>query len=219
MTLHLTSRDQSIIEAVQLLSQITTHQLQRLLFSELTSSPASRGVRTRRVLARLVAHGYLSRLELPGEWGGWVYQPAGSRTRTMVPHTLDVAELYVRLSEAEAAGKCKILEFTPESIHARIKADAYIWLEVDGQRVDYLAEIDRATEYRTQLRTKFRSYTRAYNAATDNFPQCLWIVSFAPRDRHDERVLLLQSLAKHEAEPALFEVCRLDQAIDRFLQP
>lgn len=203
----------AVIEAVSLCRQISSHQLQRLLFSAPENSAASRGQRTRRALTRLVGEGYLT--ALPRSWGGgWVYQLAGSTNRNIDLHKLDVAELYVLLNEAEASGLCELNEFVPEDSRGRLKADAFVRLTTPKTERVFFCEIDRASEYKPQLTAKLTAYHNAYARYEEGiFPRVLWIVSFAARDRIQQRVELIERLTRSEPEPALFKVMGLSQAV------
>jgi hypothetical protein len=135
----LSPRDQAIIDAVARLRLLSTRQLERLLFAEITH-PGTRARLARRVLARLVALGILGRLErrvggVRAGAAGHVYFTAAAgqrllafwrgeglrRTRNpyepssaFVRHTLAVAELYVQLIEADREGAAGLLEFQGE---------------------------------------------------------------------------------------------------------
>ena len=103
-------------------------------------SPSTRARRARRVLARLVEQRVLDRLErrqggIGGGSSAWVYAlgPAGRRMvaywageglprsrgahepgATWTAHTLAVSDLYVRLRQAERAGRVELLDFDAE---------------------------------------------------------------------------------------------------------
>src|SRR5215211_2424736 len=84
-------------QAVLKHGQLTASQVRRLLY---TGSPEGARVRSQRHLKRLTDLGLIRRF-----WGvydgpaEYIYMPAGSTTRAPVFHTLDISELYVRLSE------------------------------------------------------------------------------------------------------------------------
>lgn len=209
----LSTNDHAVLEAVQILGQVTTDQLLRLVFSEPHTSPASRGVRTRRTLRRLYKAGMIDRLGMAE--GGFVYTPRGSRTHRIDPHELDLSELYIRLAGAEMTRRLKVLEFSPREIinQSRTKSDAYLWIEIDGQRRDWYLEIDRGSEYKPQLKEKARAYTKAAKKA-GGAPKVLYVVSFAPRNRIAERVMFIRSVIREAEFPEAFEVCTLDEVLD-----
>lgn len=221
----LSPRDHEVIDAVDTLRQIWTSQLLRLCFSEEGTSPLSRGQRTRRALARLRSGGHVGRIErFIGSGGGgsegYVYIPSNSRTDTIDRHSLDRAELYVRLVEAERQGLCRVIEFTPEETvkGTKVVSDAYLLIEVGGQEYEWYIEVDRGKEYRTQLRTKMRAYTRAAKASSDGyFPRVLYVVSWAVRDRLAERVRLIRDVAGEQEFPEQYEACTLDETLSLLL--
>ena len=215
----LSSRDHAVLEAVRSLRQVSTNQIVRLYFSEPHTSPKSRGIRARRALARLVRWGYRNRIERAfggavGGSEGYVYIPANSRARSIDRHTMDVTELYVRLVEAENEGRCKILEFTPEDVHGHIRPDAYIWLETPSGRADYFVEYDRSAEYKPQLTTKIRAYQRAFNSSAGNFAKVVWVVSFAPMNRIQERKTLIHGICQKQEVPELFSTVSMEDFVN-----
>lgn len=216
----LSANDHAVIEAVQILGQVTSKQLTRLCFPHL--SPVSDGRGARRVLKRLHDTGYIDRLgertighAVSGS-DGYTYIPAKGKATRLEPHTIDISEFYVLLTEAERAGRLKVLEFSPtERIRgSRVKSDAYLWLEIDGQRADWYIEIDRASESKPEVALKTRAYTRAASDHAE-FPRVLYVVSFAPRNRLAERVRLLKSVGAASEFPEMFEVTTLVEVVDR----
>lgn len=214
---HLYPPDHAIIEAVNLLGQVSTTQLNRLVFSH--TSPASSGRQCRRKLQRLLDLGEIGRLNRSiGGAGseGFTYVPAGSQSSRVEPHALDLAEFYCRVVEAQRVGAFKVLDFqTEDFIQGSRKAfDAYVYLELpDDTRRGFYVEIDRGTHKGPMTREKFRVYTNAYKHEHVEFPAVLYVVSFAPRNRVSERVGVLREVAKHQEFPELFQVCTLDEAV------
>lgn len=143
---------------------------------------------------------------------GYIYLPAGSRTRTPDPHTLDITELYVRLVESEG----ELLAFDPEPYchvqvgHIEVKPDGYIRLRTSEGTFRYFIEVDRGTEWRPQLHAKMRRYVQAYNHWSEpSFPLCLFVVPDEMRRR------LVETVVKRQETPGLFEVIEMDQAVKR----
>jgi len=216
----LSHRDHDVINTINVLSQVTTSQLLRLHFSEPTTSELSRGHRTRRTLARLTQAGHIRRLGRPigysqGGSEGYTYLPARSRTHVGDPHAVDIAELYVRLVEAERQGRLRLLRFTPEDrvLHGTVEADAFIRVEVNGQEYEWYLEIDRGTEFKPQLRNKMRAYTKAASNSA-YYPRVLYVVTFAAWDQFDKRINLISEIIAGARFPEQFQVCRLDDAIN-----
>jgi hypothetical protein len=196
-----------------------------LYFSNASNSAAApaHARRVRRVLARLVEQRALDRLERRhgGPGGGssaWVYAlgPAGvrlvaywageglPRSRTAhepgmswTAHTLAVSELYVRLREAERAGRVELLDFDAEPDCWRpytrlggaagvLKPDAYVRLGVGEYEDSFLVEVDLGTEHRGQLTRQHHAYSEYFRAGVEQaktgvFPGVLWLVPDARR--------------------------------------
>lgn len=222
MTLHSSPRatsvrDRAIVETVARFHQVTAAQLRRLYFAD--GSDASRAVRQRRVLARLVRDGHLARLPRPigggdAGSGGYVYIPIESRARVANPHTLEIIELYVRLVEAERTGVLRVLDVAPEPYcHVYLdgvvlKPDCYLRLQTSGATFRFFVEIDLGTEWRPQLRAKMRTYTRAFERWTEpTFPKALFV---APDDL---RRTFLAGVVARQPNPDLFAVATFDTVI------
>ena len=166
------------------------------------------------MLARLVEQRVLDRLERRqgGAGGGssaWVYAlgPAGVRMvaywageglprsrgahepgAAWTAHTLAVSELYVRLREAERAGRVELLAFDAEPACWRrytrlggaagvLKPDAYVRLGIGEYEDSFLVEVDLGTEHRGQLTRQHHAYGEYFRsgveqAKTGVFPRC-----------------------------------------------
>jgi hypothetical protein len=129
-----------------------------------------------------------------------------------------VAEFYVRLTEAERAGKFRVLEYSPtEQIKgSRVKSDAYLWIEVGGERLDWYAEIDRGSESKADIEAKCRAYTKAAKRH-EEFPRTLYVVTFAPRNRVAERIEVIKGVTRRQEFPEQFAVCDLGHAVAELL--
>jgi hypothetical protein len=86
-------------------------------------------------------------------------------------HTLAVAELYVRLREAERSGELELLGFLaepacwqPTATLGVLKPDAYVLLARGGFEYAWWIEMDMGTESRTTLRRKLNHYVLAAQA-------------------------------------------------------
>jgi len=221
--MNLSDNDHAVIEAVQLLGQVTAAQLTRLCFPHLSLASEGRGAR--RVLKRLHDAGYIDRLgervvgKALGGSDGYIYVPARSKASRIEPHTLDIGEFYICLTEAERAGKLKVLEYSPtEQIKgSRVRSDAYLWLEAGGRRSDWYIEIDRGTESKDDIRLKAKAYTTAAKRYGE-FPRVLYVVTFAPRGRLTERAAVIDGVARQQEFPEQFEVCALVDAIESLCQ-
>lgn len=219
----LSMRDQAIIEAVARLRLLSARQLERLLFAEIAHS-GTRARLARRVLARLVALGILGRLErrvggVRAGAAGHVYFTAAAgqrllafwrgeglkRTRNpyepssaFVRHTLAVAELYVRLIEADRERRLGLLEFQCEpgcwcpfvgpGAQLVLKPDARVRLAIGaGEEEHAFLEVDCGTEGRSALTRKCRAYIAYWRSGTERevFPRVVWVTT------NEQRVKLL----------------------------
>jgi hypothetical protein len=168
----LSPRDRAIIETVRSFRQLSARHIEQLFFAD--GSPASRSGRARRTLRRLVARQALGRIQERsiGGWAngsqGYVYVPPRSVANIRDPHTLQIAELFVRLRTAERQGLCQLIEFEPEAKvdgHAFIP-DAEVQLRVGGRRRHVFVEIDQGTESKARLAAKLAAYEAAYHSWT-----------------------------------------------------
>jgi hypothetical protein len=166
-----------------------------------------------------VRDNHLRRLERPigggeGGSGGYVYLAAGSRARIASPHTLDLCELFVRLVERQRAGAVLALEVAPEPFchvlldSVTLKPDLHVRLEIASGAYQYFVELDRGTEWRSQLVAKMRRYERAYERWTaPTFPLVLFL---APDEL---RCSFIRTAAGRLTRSSLFSVTTFDAAI------
>jgi hypothetical protein len=190
----LSERDQTILLDLAGVRLLTGKQLVRLHFAGLANEP-TRGSSCRRAMRRLTTSGLVA--SLPRRVGGYRAGSAGliytldsrglrwvaSQTAAtsgrirrpwavgsmFVEHTLAVAELYVRLREAERAGGLALLDFDaePASWHRTavglLKPDAYAAWTSSGWEEHRWIEVDRSTESLSTVRRKLLSYVDAAN--------------------------------------------------------
>jgi hypothetical protein len=210
-------RDRQIVETIAHLTLVSGGQLINLFFNNI-SNDSTRSRRARRILGRLVDERVLDRLERRrgGAGGGsssWVYAlgPAGRRmvaywageglprsrgayepSTSWTAHTLAVSDLYVRLREAERAGRVELLTFDAEPACWRrytrlggaagvLKPDAYLRLGVGEFEDSFFIEVDMGTERRGQLTRQHHAYREYFRAGIEQtktgvFPGVLWIV-------------------------------------------
>lgn len=204
----------AILSQVARMQMLTASQIRRLCYQ--TGTPTGREIRCRRHLARLTKLGMLRRF-----WGvydrpEYIYVPASSKARQQNMHTLDIAELYVRLmsqinmSADTYQRNAETLIFDPEPWchvqlgHTQLKPDFY--LEIDGKK--RWGELDRGTEFRTVLVQKMRRYHEVYEqwSPDELFPRIYWIV-------HDtNRLRFIENICKTMPEPRLFRCVLFDDA-------
>lgn len=191
----LASRDQAILRDLERVRLLTGQQIERLHFRKVATVNA-RGSARRRSLGRLVSEDLVMTLprRVGGERAGstglvytldarayrdrasWAgLETDGSRKRIRRPwpigwpfvsHTLDVAELYVRLREAEARGELRLIRFDAEpaswyvAAAGVLKPDAYLIAELSDWEQHWWIEVDRGTESLPTLRRKLTEYLR-----------------------------------------------------------
>jgi hypothetical protein len=218
--MQLGQRDQMILNDLGRVRLLTGRQLERLHFQDLANDRA-RGSARRRTMGRLSSSHLVLSLprRVGGERAGsaglvyaldstgqaWLSQhprhlrpSAAGRTRRPWPigwgfvcHTLDVAELYVRLRELERRGLLRLTEFRaePDSWHSSaigtLKPDAYAVWQASGWEKHVWLEVDRGTESLPALRRKLLLYVDAANAGDSGplgvLPQVLVTVRIVPR--------------------------------------
>jgi hypothetical protein len=191
----LSDRDQNILLDLARVRVLSGNGIDRLHFAHLSSSHSRSNVRSR-VMKRLIDGGFVSALDrrIGGARAGsagliytldragqrWVAIAEGhgsDRVRRLWPvgtaflaHTLDVAELYVRLRESERrGGELRLAQFDadPASWHrtglAVLKPDAYAVWTKGGWEYHRWLEVDRGTESLPTLRRKLLGYLDAIN--------------------------------------------------------
>lgn len=183
---HLSDRDHTILADLERIRVLTGAQLQRLWFADIAQSSRARD--RRRVLARLVHHGFVSTLDrriggVRAGSAGHIYrltptarrlfemqreQPT-RRARTpgtpFLNHALAVSDIYVMLIEASRINNFRVSTFDtepacwhPAENGSYLKPDAYLVLATPTYRDCWWLEIDRATESKPRIKRKIRSY-------------------------------------------------------------
>jgi hypothetical protein len=188
----LSARDKAILRDLARVRLLTGHQLERLHFADLVTANA-RGSTRRRVLGRLASNGLVTALPrrvggVRAGSAGLVYvldsrahrsrglwdeeaAPSGGRVRRpwaigwpFVAHSLDVAELYVRLRERERGAHERLHRFDAEpaswypTAHGTLKPDAYAVFDDGPWEQHRWIEVDRGTESMPTLRRKLTAY-------------------------------------------------------------
>jgi len=215
----LSPKEEAILTALGELRLATAGQLERLVFA------SDSGRDRRRVLQAMTDAGLLTRLErtIGGQRAGssgFVYalSVAGRRILAQgtgvpvrqgsapgspfVAHTLAVAELAVRLYEAERRGLIEVLDFEgephcwrrhtgPGGGQAICKPDAYVRLGIGEFADSYWLEIDNGTEAPSTLAKKMTEYRRYFASGVEQswrgvFPRVLWTV---PDERRYQTVV------------------------------
>jgi hypothetical protein len=246
----LTERDREIVATLDRLRVASTAQLMRL---HITGAPSenARIRQTTRALERLVRLRVLARLDrriggVRAGSAGFVYAldvagqrlasaagPAGGRrlrrpwtpSPAFLAHALAVTELYVRLREAEQAGRLALTEFTAEPLCWRtfagigggrviLKPDALVRVGVGEWEVSSFVEVDRGTHSAASVERKCRVYRRYFQTGREQyhhgvFPQVIWLVPDARR-----QATLEAAMASEPADTAaLWGVAPYHQAL------
>jgi hypothetical protein len=225
-------RDQAILLDLARVRLLTGQQIERLHFAGLRSTNAGGSAR-RRTMQRLQERRLVA--TLPRRIGGvragsaglvYTLDSAGQRMaaainggRTasrrrpwpigwqFVQHTLDVAELYVRLKELERFGATRVVNYQAEPsswyVSRRghgVKPDAYVTYLDDDWELHRWLEVDRATESLPTLRRKLSAYLTLAEQGDDGPGGVLPDVLVSAPDRH--RCELVAELVHSLPEPA-----------------
>lgn len=179
-------RDVGILRDLDRVRALSGRQLERLHFASLATQNA-RGSARRRTMSRLVAAGLVTTMprRVGGERSGsaglvyvldslgrsYLHPDDTERQRRpwsvgwlFLQHTLDVAELYVRLRERERDGQLKLSHYLaePASWHEvngwLIKPDAWLVYETPQWEQHRWLEVDRGTESLPTIERKLRHY-------------------------------------------------------------
>jgi len=213
----LSERDTAVLEAVVVNRFLTSHQIRRSHFADhATDAAAIRS--TNRALARLADLGLIAHLQrrVGGVRAGsgshvWTLTEAGARllriaagveglparfrahepTTSFLEHTLAVAEVCLRLSEAARGGEFCVIELLrePECWRAysgrhggviHLKPDLSLVTECGDYEDHWFLEIDRSTEPPSRVIRKCLAYeayrqTRAEQKRVGVFPAVVWI--------------------------------------------
>lgn len=177
----------------------------------------------------------------------WRLTPAGARLvgiryrqsrepgLTHLSHTLEVAELVVRLHERERTTACILLEVQTEPAcwrHLARHGD-HVWLKPDlrltvalsapgvrGQKAHWFIEVDRATENYQALVRKIDAYLAAWHDGGEQtsvgvFPGVAWVVPHSQRAQQIEQILAGTSGVSR----GMFTVTTRNQAITTLTNP
>lgn len=206
-SMRLLARDHEILRLVSRFGQLTTAQIDALVFHELKSrSPC------RVAIQRLVKHELLEPVaqRLPGgrlggsamnvlQIGreGWPLFFEGRRrfSRVIRAHSLAIADVFVETKKAERAGVLDVLDYATEpDSHidvggADLRPDLFIdiGLPHKGERVAMWLEVDLGSERQKQIIAKIEDYKLAYEHSDqyplDVFPTCLFLATEPERVR------------------------------------
>jgi hypothetical protein len=223
----LSERDWQVLHDIRQLRLVSGGQLTRLHFTTPERSIDTAARCARRVLARLTHHALLVRLhrQVGGVRAGsaaFVYAigPVGDRllrdhddaprrrfrepTTGFLRHTLAVAELYVRLVEAQRAREVELLDLQAEpacwralsAIGGRqwLKPDLFVALAVGKFEHYAFVEVDQGTEHGPAVLRKAQLYERYYRSGGEQaryglFPRVVWLTTGDARADQLQRLL------------------------------
>ena len=242
----LSERDRRIVKLIGDLKLVSGNQVRRVVF-EGAGTGRHDAQLARRALLRLTRAGLLDRLErrVGGVKGGsdaFVFRLASHGARLVsfwnggglvrgrswpepgarfVQHRLRVSELYVRLSEAAAAGRLTLACYEAEPtcwrsfvgatiVRAVLKPDAFVRISVGRYDLWWMVEVDLGTVAQSTRAAQAAAY-RAYwhsGAAGEVMPRVLWLGS-------TERVVRRAALAirPDREDGRLFVVAAYDEAV------
>ena len=214
----LSDRDLALLASVADWQLLSARQLQRLHFPPSQHTPLGAARSSRRVLARLVEARALLRLDRRvggvragsasfiyalGPVGQRLLREAGPRPRAHEPslafvnHTLAIAELVVRLVEAERAGQLVLLGAQPEPRCWRrylgplgnpevLRPDLRLTVATGDTEYHWFVEVDRGTEHLPAIRRKCWQYAAYYRSGEEQmrsgiFPRVAWLTTTQQR--------------------------------------
>jgi hypothetical protein len=247
---HLSGRDLSIVQMVADLRLMSGRQLESVFFRlNGHESPAAAARAARRSLTRLVNLRVLTRMgrQIGGIRAGskaYVYaldavgaRLTGNDTRAyahqpgplFVDHTLATSEVIVRIVEAQAHERCRLLQWQGEPTCWRsfrsmgtsliVRPDLFVALGVGEYEYRIFIEVDRATQHVPTILKKAKLYERYYQSGIEQeheevFPQVLFVAPDA--HRADELSLALRS--RRNAPAHLYSVTTEEQLLDLVLR-
>jgi hypothetical protein len=188
-TVELTQRDYDVLKLTHTFTQLASTHLGELLFADRSHSVPDK------VLGRLVQLSYLARVgrRATGDKGGagaFVYQLGragrlllgieGRPSPTVSNHALMIADTYLELRRAEAAGVLSVKRWDVElPVPPAVRADLFVVLDFPEQQRSsrYFLEIDLGTEAPVRIREKVAGYWRAAEGSQEEyFPYVVFVV-------------------------------------------
>jgi hypothetical protein len=246
----LSPRDLAVVASVAELRFLTARQIERWHYTGAT--PLARARAARRGLERLTSLGVLTRLErriggvragsagyvyaldLAGQQvavrHGWLHLARTRRLRepgrTFLRHLLAVAEVHVRLIEANRANTLELMEREsepscwrsfagPGGSRLTCKPDSFFVVATPKLELSWFVEVDRDTESSATIERKLAVYVAYWRSgrevATHGVqPRTLWL---APNARRMGQLKAAIGRLSLEARP-LFAVAVFEQAVE-----
>ena len=144
---------------------------------------------------------------------------------SFVIHTLAIAELVVRLVEAELIGQLVLLDAQPEPVCWRrylgpvgsrevLRPDVRLTVAAGDTEYHWFVEVDLGTEHRPALIRKCRQYAAYYRGGqeqrrTEIFPRVAWLMNTPQR----AETLKAAIRGDDKLPEELFEIAPMDDAL------
>jgi hypothetical protein len=225
MSLPLSDRDEAVVRFVGTFRQVSASHIHAVVFEGVGAMPVSRALR------RLVASKYLIRVarrpaSLRGGSGAFVYALGlnGHKLcaregyfyplRSIHPHMLKVADVFVSFLEAERQGRVKVLHVALEQVVSpSVRADMHLELGVIAtkRKLSYFLEIDMGTERPKLIEGKLDGYWQRATNSQGHDPYVVFLVPDEYRLREIERLL------KRRQHYGLFSACLFDDVVAKCL--
>ncbi|MGY1681996.1 replication-relaxation family protein [Geodermatophilus sp. SYSU D01176] len=232
----LSPRDSAVLQDIDRCRLMSGRQLQELHVGQ--GETAARAAR--RLLARLVRHGLLARLQRQvggvragssgftyglGPAGVRLLHPGAPRRRLyevrdgFLSHTLALSELYVLLRQAEQRGQLELLTLETEPRSWRrmpdgdwLKPDLHVVIGLGEEALHSFVELDRGTEHSPALVGKLRQYETAYRGGVAATAEAFpRVVWLVPSDRRAAQLRRL--LHSSRLTPELHAVALQSEAL------
>lgn len=229
-SMRLLARDHRVLTLVARFGQLTTPQLDSLVFYDSTTRhPCDKAIK------RLVKHELLEPVAQRHPGGrlggssvnvyqlgreGWPLFFEGRRkfARIIRAHSLSIADVFVAVKEAECAGWLDVLEWSSEPdtwlqvAGADLRPDLYLDLGLREKRERRViwCEVDLGGERQKQIVEKIERYTYAYQHAhdypTDVFPEITFLATDPERVKELRQIISRMS----DVPDGLITVASLD---------
>lgn len=226
--MQLSQRDRSVITHVDRFNQLSSAQIQALVFHGLSPKPCERS------LTRLVRRGYLARIErrhVGGARGGsgqYVYElgadglrAVGSQKRyyphRVNYHSLAIADVFVALRQAERDDWLEVEYFETEPDTwvmvdgDLLKPDMYVIVKMARGRLPIWLEIDLGTERARHIKEKLNRYAHAEERLNgDVWPVMPLVLFLTPDDARTREIRHIVGLTP-EGKRGLFKVTETER--------
>lgn len=232
------TRDFEVLRIVNRFGQLTSHQINELIFNDVTDTPCDTA------LLRLTKSKHLTRVgrvlvpsDARGGSGAYVYSLGNAgwpllrsgryRVRsTPYPHMTDIADAYIQLLREERKGNIRILKYKVEQGRTvggqLLNPDLYVkyYAFTKEREVSLWLEVDRDQEHRGQMAAMYERYRQAYLGFDDELEVFPLVVTLVRSDWRpvSERVQELKRLISRIPDDGTQGLFRIELLKD-FPQP